>query len=93
LDQPVKVRILDHEYLIKSDVDQKQIQQVAEFVNERFKEIKDNAHGLSETKTAILAAFHIASEYFQALKERDDLAKQVQDRARALNVQIDSVTG
>ena len=93
MDQPVKVRILDHEYLVKSEEDQKQVQKVAEFVNERLKEIKDNTLGLSETKTALLAAFHIASEYFQALKERDDLAKKVQDRARALNVQIDSITG
>lgn len=91
MEQPIRVRILDHDYLIRSDEDEKQVQRVAEFVNERFKEIKDNAQGLSETKTAILAAFHIASEYFQALKDRDDLAKEVQDRARALNSQIDLI--
>ncbi len=93
MDQPVRVKILDHEYLIRSEEGEQQIQQVAEFVNERFKEIKDNTQDLSETKTAILAAFHIASEYFQALKDRDDLAKEIQDRARALNLQIDSITG
>jgi cell division protein ZapA len=92
LEQPVKVRILDHEYLVRSDEGEKQIQRVAEFVNERFKEIKDGTQGLSETKTAILAAFHIASEYFQALKDRDDLSEEVQDRARALNLRIDSIT-
>jgi len=92
LEQPVRVRILDHEYLIRSDEDEKQVQLVAEFVNERFKEIKDGAQGLSETKTAILAAFHIASEYFQVLKDRDDLTEKVQDRARALNLRIDSIT-
>ena len=91
MEQPVKVRILDHEYLVRSDEGEKQVQRVAEFVNERFKEIKDNTQGLSETKTAILAAFHIASEYFQALKDRDDLAKDVQERARAMNLQIDSI--
>lgn len=91
MEQPVRVRILDHEYLVRSDEGEKQVQRVAEFVNERFKEIKDNTQGLSETKTAILAAFHIASEYFQALKDRDDLAKDVQERARAMNLQIDSI--
>lgn len=93
MEKPVRVRILDHEYLVKSEEGETQIQRVAEFVNERFKEIRDNTQGLSEAKTAILAAFHIASEYFQALKDRDDLAKEVQDRARALNSQIDSITG
>lgn len=91
MEQPIRVRILDHEYLVRSDEGEKQVQRVAEFVNERFKEIRDNTQGLSETKTAILAAFHIASEYFQALKDRDDLAKEFQDRARALNLQIDSI--
>jgi cell division protein ZapA len=92
LEKPIKVRILDHEYLVRSDEDEKQVQEVAQFVDEKFREIKDNAQGLSEAKTAILAAFHVASEYFQVLKERDDLVKDVQDRSRALNHQIDSVT-
>ena len=92
MEQPVRVTILDHEYLVRSDEDENQVQRVAKFVNERFTEIRDNSQGLSEGKTAILAAFHIASEYFQALKDRDDLAREVQSRARALNSQIDSST-
>jgi len=61
-------------------------------VDERFKEIRDHSQGLSETKTAILAAFHIASEYFQVLKDLDDQEKDVQNRARELISQIDSIT-
>jgi len=91
LEQPVKVRILDHEYLIKSEERATHVQQVAEYVNERFQEIRDHSRGLSETKTAILAAFHIASEYFQAIKERENLLEEIQSRARALNVRIGSV--
>jgi len=91
LEQPIRVRILDHEYLVRSDEDEKQVQEVAKFVDEKFREIRDNMQGLSEAKTAILAAFHVASEYFQVLREHDDLVKDVQDRARALNYQIDSV--
>ncbi len=92
MEQPVRVRILDHEYFIRSDEGEEQIQRVAEFVDERFKEIRDNSQGLSETKTAIMAAFHIASEYFQVLKDREDQEKDVQDRAKELISQIDSIT-
>ncbi len=92
MEQPVRVRILDHEYSIRSDEGEEQIQRVAEFVNERFMEIRDNLQGLSETKTAILAAFHIASEYFQVLKDRDDQETDVQNRVRELISQIDSIT-
>ena len=73
VEQSVRVKILDHEYLIRSEEEEAQVRQVAEFVDETFREIRDNSQGLSETKTAILAAFHIASEFFQALKDRDVL--------------------
>ena len=58
---------------------------------DKLVEIMDKAEGLSERKIAILAAFHIASEYFQLLKERDNLVKDMQNRARSLNYQIDSI--
>ena len=92
MERPVRVRILDHEYLIKSDEDDEYVHNIARFVNDKFREIKENMEGLSDKRTAILAAFDIASDYFQLLKERDDLAKEVQRRARSLNLQIDSVT-
>ncbi|MDY6971604.1 MAG: cell division protein ZapA [Thermodesulfobacteriota bacterium] len=92
MEKPIRVRILDHEYLIKSDEGEKHVQEIAQFVNDKFMEISNSAGGLSEKKVAILAAFHIASEYFQLLKKRDDLVRDVQKRARALNYQIDSVT-
>jgi cell division protein ZapA len=60
-------------------------------VNKRFEEIKERTEGLSERKAAILAAFHIASEYFQLQKERDGRLAEIQKRARVLNEQIDSV--
>ena len=90
--KPIRVRILDHEYLVRSDEEEEHVQEIAQFVNDKFMEISDNTDGLSEKKTAILAAFHIASEYFQLLRKRDDLVRDVQKRAQALNYQIDSIT-
>ncbi len=91
MEQPVRVRILDHDYLIKSDEDEQQVRRVAEFVDESFKKVRHDAQGLSETKTAILAAFHIAGEYFQALRDHHDLKDDIQRRTRALNAHIDSM--
>ena len=92
LEQPIKVRILDQEYLIKSNASEEHVEEVAQFVNEKFREIKESATGLSEKKTAILAAFNIASEFFQLLEERNDVVMDIQRRSRSLNYQIDSVT-
>jgi len=90
LEQPVRVKILDQEYLIRSEEGEEQVKRVAEFVDERFREIREHSQGLSDTKTAILAAFHIASEYFQVMKDHTDLEKDVQDRVRALSLHIDT---
>lgn len=89
--QPIKVTILNREYLIKSDENEEHVRNVTKFVNNKFMEIKDNAAALSENKAAILASFHIASEYLQAIKVQDSLIRELQDRARLLNHKIDSV--
>jgi len=94
LEKPVKVKILDNEYLIKSDEeDIEKVYKVAEYVNKKIKEINDNSEGLSEKKTAILTALNIAGDYFQALKERDDLLVNIRERSEALIYNIDSLMG
>jgi cell division protein ZapA len=91
LTQPIKVRILDHEYLIKSDEDVEQVFKIAQYVTEKLKEVNDTNKGLSVKKTAILTALNIASEYFQIQKERDDLLTEIRQRAKTLIYNIDSV--
>ena len=93
MEKPIRVKIFDHEYLIKSDAGEEQVHAIAAFVNNRFSEIREETEGLSEGKTAILAAFHIASDYFQVLKEHDDMLKEIENRSRSLNERIDSVLG
>ncbi len=87
---PVKVRILGHEYLIKSDEDEAQVHSIAQFVSDKFNEIKSNTEGLSERKTALLVAFDIAGDYFQAIREHDEMVTDIQQRAKILNYDIDS---
>jgi len=91
--QPLKVRILDHEYLIKSEESEEQVRRIAEYVNDKLLEAMANTRGLSEKKTTILAALDIASEFFQLQKERDDLAACLKERTEALIRSIDSVIG
>jgi cell division protein ZapA len=90
--QPVKVKILDHEYLIKSNESEEQVHRIAEYVNDKLLEAMANTRGLSEKKTTILAALDIASEYFQLRDERNDLLNRLRERTEALIQRIDSVT-
>lgn len=93
MDKPVRIRILDEEYLIRSPETEERVLEIAGYVDAKFRAIQERADGLSVRKTAILAAFHIASEYFQAKQERDGLVRRIQDRVDAISSQIDSAVG
>lgn len=88
--EPVKVKILDTEYLIRSDESSEEVQRIAAFVNEKFHEITESRSGLSEKMTAILAAFHIASDYFQLSKEHEAILQGMKRRTDALIQHIDA---
>ena len=92
MEKPIRIKLLEHEYLIKSDENEEWVKNIAQYIRDKFGEIREDTEGLSETKTAILAAFDIASEYFQLLKARDDLVENIESRAQALNSHIDSIT-
>ena len=91
MDRSVKVKILDDEYFIRSDVDEEQVRLIAQFLDGRLRELRRETPGLSQRRLVMLAAFHIASEYLQALRERDGLIHSMDGRARSLIREIDTV--
>jgi cell division protein ZapA len=88
--EPVKVRIHDQEYLLKSDGDVEQIEEIADYVNQKLADVQDGTEGLSDRKVAILAALSIAGEYLQARRERDEVKGLIRQRTDALISIIDS---
>ena len=93
LEQITKIRILGHEYLIRSEEKSERVQEVADFVNSKFEEITESAEGLSERKTAILAAFHIASDYFQLQREKHHFLAEYNEKSEKLINRIESALG
>ncbi|MBW1771610.1 MAG: cell division protein ZapA [Deltaproteobacteria bacterium] len=88
--EPVKVRIHDQEYLLKSDGDVEQIEEIADYVNQKLADVQDGTEGLSDRKVAILAALSIAGEYLEARRERDEVKGRIRQRTDALINIIDS---
>lgn len=91
--EPVKVKIRNAEYLVQSEDNQQQVQRIADYVNDKLKEIEEGAEGLSEKRTAILAALDIAGDYFQIMKDKETLLTSLKERTQSLIRSIDSVLG
>jgi cell division protein ZapA len=91
--EPVKVRIRNAEYLVQSEENEQQVQRIADYVNDKLKEIEEGAEGLSEKRTAILAALDIAGDYFQVVMERENLLSSLRERTQSLIRSIDSALG
>ena len=91
--EPVKVRIRNAEYLVQGEDGEQQVQKIADYVNDKLKEIEQGAEGLSEKRTAILAALDIAGDYFQVLKEKEALLSKMRQKTQSLIRSIDSVLG
>jgi len=82
--EKVRIKIQDREYVIRGSDDREQILKVAAYVDRKLKEISDSNKGLSVDKTAILAALDIAGDYFQLIKEKEDLLAEVNSRSQRL---------
>lgn len=91
MEKPVTVNILGNEYSIKSEEDTEQVYKIAEYMNEKVKEINDNTEGLSDKKKVILVALNIANDYFQVKKERDELLAGIRQRSKELINNINSI--
>ncbi len=82
--EKVKIKIRDREYALRGPDDRRQILKVAAYVDKKLKEINDTKKGLSDDKTAILAALDIAGDYFQLIKEKEDLLAEIDNRSQRL---------
>jgi cell division protein ZapA len=64
-EKSLRVEIYNQTYSIRSDGDNKYIQDLAEYVDSKMREISSGTLTVDSLKVAILAALHIADEYHQ----------------------------
>ncbi len=82
--EKIKIKVGSREYVLRGSDDTEQMLKVAAYVDRKLKEISDSKKGLSPDKTAILAALEIAGDYFQVIKEKEDLLAEINNRTRRL---------
>ena len=89
--EKVTVKIKGREYTIRGAEKREQIVKVAAYVDKKLKEISESAKGLSDDRTAILTALEIAGDYFQLIKEKEDLLREINNRSQKLMLSVNTV--
>ena len=85
----VVVHVGGQRYVVRSGADEAYIQKLAEYVDERLKEVQSSSKPASTPSLTMLAALNIADELFQERKKGLDLKKRVRDKSRAMIAMVD----
>ena len=84
-DNFVKVTIYGQEYTIKAPADATYIKNIAEYVDQKMREIQEELNTPQvPAKVAILAAMNIADEYFAIKRDYDDVKNSVEGKVSSL---------
>jgi cell division protein ZapA len=85
----IKVEIYDQAYTVRSDGDPEYLKQLAEYVDERMREISSGTLTVDSRKVAILAALYIADELHRLQKIHDQADEQLAARSAECSEMLD----
>ena len=81
----VEVKILGQSYSIRTEEDEAYIRSLAQYVDEKLKEIYSVAPNTTHVKAAIMAAFGIADEFFKLKIEQENLDRIIVEKTKILS--------
>jgi len=76
----VEVYILGQKYTIKGDAPEEYIQLLANYVQDKIKEVYNNSPSITPVKASILAAITIADELHRLRNEQENLTKSIEEK-------------
>jgi cell division protein ZapA len=85
------VQILGHEYPIEANSgDDLYVNRLAQFVEERMKEIKDESHVVDSYKLAVMTAMNVSDELFRMKDSKGSRSEAFETKADALLQMLDT---
>ena len=87
----IRVNIFGTEYTLISDNDENDVQEIAQYIDQKMREIDRNQSIKSTIKVVILAALNITDELFQERLYRQKLLDQLDEEAKRLNRELAEV--
>ena len=85
----IKVEIYDQAYTVRSDGDPEYLKQLAEYVDQRMREISSGTLTVDSRKVSILAALYIADELHQLRKSHEQADEQLASRSAECSELLD----
>src|SRR4051812_43855526 len=85
----IKVEIYDQAYTVRSDGDPEYLKQLAEYVDQRMREISSGTLTVDSRKVAILAALYIADELHQLRRAHEQADDQLATRSVECSEMLD----
>ncbi|MGB7203049.1 MAG: cell division protein ZapA [Pyrinomonadaceae bacterium] len=90
-EQTIRVEIYNQTYSIRSDGDNEYIQNLAEYVDSKMREISSGTMTVDSLKVAILAALHIADEFYQLKLSQTNVDTQLATRSSECSEMLDKL--
>jgi cell division protein ZapA len=90
-EQSTTVTIFGSDYKIKGEADSERIRKAAAYVDEKMRQVTQEVHLSSASRTAILAALHIADELYrerEAKETAETSLGQIRARIAALETSL-----
>ncbi len=88
LSRRAEITILGQKYVVKSDQDEVQLQQVAKYVDAKLRELQRGGH-VNTVRVAVMGALNIANEYFLFRRRMEYLLDQMEERTDRLSELLD----
>jgi cell division protein ZapA len=89
--QTLRVEIYNQTYSIRSDGDSEYIQNLADYVDRKMREISSGTMTVDSLKVAVLAALHIADEFYQLKDQQAQTDAQLASRSAECAEMLDRV--
>lgn len=90
-EQTIRVEIYNQTYSIRSDGDNEYIHDLAEYVDSKMREISSGTMTVDSLKVAILAALHIADEFYQLKMTQTNVDTQLATRSSECSEMLDKL--
>ena len=91
MDTKIEVKIFGQTYQIKAGADSDHVKRVAQYVDEKMREIASATPTVDTLKIAVLAALNITDEFFHFRMQKKEVDREFERRAEKINQILDSI--